>query len=270
MMTLMKKAYPATAAFTLSPTSLRFRYNIKPPLCQKISFHSSYPHVAFMVGSLVDDATQLDHYLVETASSSSVGLTPIQEFEPIINFPAAISFLIIFIVFALLQLRINAVASAAKRRSFTLDALRKAESLQLSASDVGINSSERPTSKDVMDAKNEYEAALREELDLRTILPGVRIVAPNDPKRQEEERAAAKRFLGWDWEEFENERGDGSSNYELMTNNNKKNQGDSSEKAVDGLSNGAKLILLGVASMLILLLWTLSFDPMTADQIFSN
>lgn len=40
----------------------------------------------------------------------------------------------------------------------------------------------------VIEAKKEYEYALREELGLRTILPYVRIVAPNDPKRDEEQR----------------------------------------------------------------------------------
>eukprot|EP00581_Thalassiosira_minuscula_P016990 CAMPEP_0183715554 /NCGR_PEP_ID=MMETSP0737-20130205/9718_1 /TAXON_ID=385413 /ORGANISM="Thalassiosira miniscula, Strain CCMP1093" /LENGTH=285 /DNA_ID=CAMNT_0025944655 /DNA_START=109 /DNA_END=966 /DNA_ORIENTATION=+ len=196
------------------------------------------------------------------------GITPIQEFEPVLNVEAATSFAIIAIIFTLLQLRINAVSNAAKRRSSALEALRVTESLQLSASDVGVNPSDRPTEEQVVLAKKEYEMALREEMDLRTILPGVRIVAPNDPKRDEEERAAAKRFLGWGDDEF------GYDPKEDATDNNalglEGGNSDAEKNQTTGLSNSANLILLGVASMLSVLLLTLSFDPMAADQVFTT
>lgn len=95
-------------------------------------------------------------------------ISQIQEFEPIVNVPAATAFLLIAVVFTLLQLRINAVSSAAKKRSEALDALRIVESLQLSGDDA----KERPGELQVVSAKREYEDALRNELSLRTIIPG--------------------------------------------------------------------------------------------------
>lgn len=189
---------------------------------------------------------------LETTSSvplSPPGITPIQEFEPVLNVEAAASFAVIAIVFTLLQLRINAVGNAAQRRSSALEALRRAESLQLSSTDEGAD--ERVTL-----AKKEYESALTEEMNLRTIIPGVRIVAPNDPKRDEEERAAAKRFLGWEASEFGDDDLDEGNPVAKST-----------EEDNAGMSNGAKVILFGVGSMLIALLWTLSLDPM---QVFTS
>lgn len=199
----------------------------------------------------------------------SAGLTSIQSFEPVLNVEAASSFAFVAIVFAMLQLRINAVSDAARRRSAALSALRVAESAQLS--DPATSSGDREA---VSRAKAEYENALREELGLRTILPGVRIVAPNDPNRDEEERANAKRFLGWGKEEFgdddEGEEGNviGSTGGSRGSVVERGGDGDArkDERSDDvGLSAGAKFILFGVASMLIVLLWTLSFDPMATD-----
>lgn len=67
------------------------------------------------------------------------------------------------------------------------------ESLQLSGSDD--NGRSRPDEERVASAKKKYEDALREEMDLRSILPGVRIVAPNDPKRDEEQRGMCVRLF---------------------------------------------------------------------------
>ena len=50
----------------------------------------------------------------------------------------------------------------------------------------------------VKNALNKYEVSLKEELNLCTIIPGVRIVAPNDAARREEDISAAKQFLGLD------------------------------------------------------------------------
>lgn len=214
-------------------------------------------------------------YVVADADSMSTatsldGITPIQQFEPVLNIQAATSFIIIAIVFTLLQLRINAVSSAAKRRSTALEELRKIESLQLSEPD-GIEDQ-------VNKAKLEYETALRNELDLRTIIPGVRIVAPNDPKRDAEERANAKRFLGWTDDEeilFFGTDDDGDNNVitpslQLLEKNANGNIQQQDENNGPGISNSSKLILGGVASTLMLLLIGLTFlDPMLADQVFT-
>ncbi len=127
-------------------------------------------------------------------------------------------------------------------------------------------------------AKKEYEDALRAEMNLRRIAPGVRIIAPDDPRRNEEDRAAAKRFLGWGSEEFgdvvvvtptsatDNERLEIDKRH-VSTGNVKRSEfggdgGVGNANVNDNLSNGNKIILAGVASMLIVLLYTLSFDPM--------
>jgi len=197
-------------------------------------------------GSLLATGASLNPNDLQLQSAPD-GISSIQVFEPIINVPAASAFLIISVVFALLQLRINAVSSAAKRRSDALETLRTVESLQLSDDSI-----ERPNKLKVDAAKAEFENALRDELQLRTIIPGVRIVAPNDPKRDEEQRAAAKRFLGWDANEFDDENEIENKEVWLETDNKQKQ-----------LSGGAQVVLFGVASILILLLWTLSFDPMS-------
>ena len=153
--------------------------------------------------------------------------------------------------------------NAAKRRSSALEELKKAESLLLSLS---------ATEEEVTLAKNKYESTLREEMDLRTIVPGVRIAAPNDPKGDEETRAAAKRFLGWGSAEFgddpEEEEADFIDNISIgldEINGNVQKNG-----VIGGLTSGKNFLLVVVASMLIALLWTLSFDPMVASQIFTT
>jgi hypothetical protein len=219
-----------------------------------VAFHSTAHRHALKttttLSALIDDTTT-------TSSTSSLYFDPSTVvtpgvFEPVLNIEATVSFTIIAILFALLQYRINAVTNAATRRSTALVELRQAELLQLS----------NPTSDTnvvITRAKNEYESALRQELRLRTILPGVRIAAPNDAARSEEDRAAAKRFLGWKNEDF---------GYDIdaptIDGNNSNISSVEEEEGKNGLSSGSKLILAGVASMLIVLLWTLSFDPMTA------
>lgn len=201
----------------------------------------------------MDDTIAFDPF---DPAQTPPGITTIPEFEPVLNTQAAASFIIIAIVFTLLQLRINAVSNAAKRRSIAREVLRKVEALLLSDSDAS-------TGEQVTRAKVEYENALKEELGLRTILPGIRIVAPNDPTRDAKERADAKRFLGWGNDEFgddpEGEIDNKTIGMKEMIN--RKVQNDDEDA---GLSNISKLILAGVASVLIVLLWTLSFDPMVA------
>ena len=47
-------------------------------------------------------------------------------------------------------------------------------------------------------ALREYETALKLEIKLRNIIPGVRLIAPNnDSTKNQEDIAAAALFLGW-------------------------------------------------------------------------
>lgn len=154
-------------------------------------------------------------------------------FEPIVNLPALISFLFIAIVFSLLIARVRAVEEAVERRKAALQELRRAKSVELS---FGAN-----TDEVVARALQEYEEALKLEEDLRTLSPGVRVVAPNQSLgRSKENIAAARQFLGIDLEEPSSE-------------------GDEEQK---GLSSGSVAILVIVALSQLALLLMLSFDPM--------
>jgi len=239
---------------------------------------------------------------VQTIASSTE--IPQTTFEPQVNTPALSSFLFISIIFSLLQIRINRVRDAAIRREEALKQLRQIKSLQLSTIPSTISSgvttlsssssiqSSSPSTDQVKVALEAYEEALKEEMDLRTILPGVRIVAPNDPERREEDIAAAKQFLGWDLtqdedvEEEDTSRVNGIANEKesreelnkrLLLQSRRRFDDDSNKpvttsdgKEEEGLSNGAKAILLTVALSQILLLVVLSFDPMTANNVFTD
>lgn len=195
-----------------------------------------------------------------------------QSFEPVVNVPALFSFLLIAAIFTRLLTRISAINRAADRRIEALKALREIKSLQLSSSNIS-ESGHHPTIEDVNRALSAYEAALREEESLRTIMPGVRIVAPNDPNRQEADIAAAKQFLGMDLSvnNDDDKEGDGSS---ADTSDGQRNlqseRGEGKTNEKKGLSNGAVAILAALALSQIVLLFVLSIDPMTANHVFNQ
>mmetsp|Transcript_27260 Transcript_27260/g.41017 ORF Transcript_27260/g.41017 Transcript_27260/m.41017 type:complete len:326 (-) Transcript_27260:18-995(-) len=249
---------------------------------------------------------------------SSAELEPSVTFEPQVNTPALFSFAIIAVVFSLLQIRINSVRDASTRREEALSFLRqvKSEQLDLSFQSRSTGSNEQAMAKEQADNNNDkvkdaikaYEIALKEELDLRTIVPGVRIVAPNDASRREQDIAAAKQFLDWDIDILDgNENNDDSNSDKMKSNrgvgggafslNNLENDGDKKElqqserkkqlmqsrRRFDGeegnapsssktenepMSNAAKAILLTVALSQIALLFLLSLDPMSANNVF--
>ena len=92
-----------------------------------------------------------------------------------------------------------------------------------------------------------YEQAIANEESLRSIMPGIRIVAPNGPASSEEDIRAAKQFLGLD----------------LRT--------DLKEDDVPGgFSAGAITVLALVGISQVALLYMLSFDPMTANQVYTT
>mmetsp|Transcript_9049 Transcript_9049/g.27052 ORF Transcript_9049/g.27052 Transcript_9049/m.27052 type:complete len:272 (-) Transcript_9049:309-1124(-) len=202
--------------------------------------------------------------LVSTPTDATfTSQVPSQTFEPVVNAPAVGAFLFISVVFSLLQIRISGINRAATRRAEALRTLREVKSVQLSAADLGEEDS-RPSTDDVARALNEYEEALREELKLRTVIPGVRIVAPNDPKEQEKDLAAARQFLDMDI----NESGELLMVEDSEVKQRKQTPTKTSEDA--GMSNGAKVVLAAVALTQVLLLVLLSFDPMTADSVFTT
>mmetsp|Transcript_2184 Transcript_2184/g.3071 ORF Transcript_2184/g.3071 Transcript_2184/m.3071 type:complete len:267 (+) Transcript_2184:96-896(+) len=237
-----------------------------------------------------------------------------QTFEPVVNVPALISCLVIAVTFSLLQIRINAVGDAAERRKEALRTIRRLKSAQLDGevnqvtTSSSFKQSSLPTAKSLPSsypggeklklAVDAYRNALNEELSLRTIIPGVRIAAPNDPLGSEgqEDIAAAKIFLGLDLsnEDLGGDGGDLVKNGDVFTDMTKTEQKralllqsrrrfdgqkripngkpvDEVDSSVEnGLSNGAKAVLAGVALSQILLLYLLSFDPMVASDVFSS
>lgn len=167
---------------------------------------------------------------------------------------------------------------ASERRTEALSTLRQVKSAQLDSTE----SSPKISQEEVAKAVEAYKFALEEELTLRTIIPGVRIVAPNDPKREEADIAAAKQFLGIDLniEDRSIDDNDGNvtddvkkSKEELLLQSRRRfdnKNGVEARKEDEGMSVASRGLLLAVAALQIALLVFLSFDPMTADNVFTN
>lgn len=112
-------------------------------------------------------------------------------FEPILNIPALITFLLITTVFSALILRTNQVEDAVQTRKRRQEEVRALKAKEI----VGTVSPEQ-----IQQTLQMYEDAVRQEEKLRNILPGVRIVPPSSSDRKEEEaRAIAKQYLGEDF-----------------------------------------------------------------------
>ena len=125
--------------------------------------------------------------------SSSIVTPP--TFEPILNVPALTVFLFIMTVFLALQWRIRAIDDAANQRNLALQKLRQSKALELSDPTISNNDSNQ-----VQVALQEYRRAYDRMEELRTVLPGIRIVSPPSSnisrQTQEEHEIAAQQFLG--------------------------------------------------------------------------
>ena len=225
---------------------------------------SSFSHQPF--GTLLAASDDLSAALTAPA--------PYQTFEPVVNVPALGAFAFVTVVFGLLQLRINLVQTAAERRKAALESLRVVKSLQLGADDFSaaadvdeevVDVDTKPAGRSsiseasVRAALDEYEAALREELGLRQIVPGIRIVAPGDPKSAEADVAAARQFLRLDI----NDAGDVVPIKEgAVVPRGIEGEGGGGKE--EGMSTASKAVLLAVAVLQLGLLYLLSFDPMAA------
>ena len=118
--------------------------------------------------------------------SDAASTTPATTFEPVLNVPALGTFVVIMSMALVLYLRVGAISDAAERRIAALEELREVKSKELS---------NEVSSEQVALAVAEYETALTQEEDLRTLLPGVRIRAPNNPVVSERDQQAARQFL---------------------------------------------------------------------------
>jgi len=111
-----------------------------------------------------------------------------QTFEPVLNVPALGSTLFIMVMALLLRLRVNAIGNAAEKRMLALDTLREMKRQQLSNTTLPL--------EQVQLAVQNYKTALQDEEKLRTLLPGVRLRAPNNPNQSEKDQQAIRQFLG--------------------------------------------------------------------------
>jgi hypothetical protein len=114
-------------------------------------------------------------------------------FEPVLNVPALVIFLLITTVFGALIIRTSEVQGAVQERNQALSVLRELKSKELSG---GVNE------LDVPEALSSYEKAVLKVESIRNIIPGVvRIVPPSSAEPAEEDaRMAAKQFLGQDFD----------------------------------------------------------------------
>lgn len=130
-------------------------------------------------------------------SVASAAITPpaTTTFEPILNLPALVTFLLITSIFSALILRTNQVEQAVQERNIKLQRLRDIKSKELAGED-------SITKDDVQLVLLQYEQAVRNEEALRNVIPGVvRIVPPSAGDDKEEEASAiAKQMLGKDFD----------------------------------------------------------------------
>jgi hypothetical protein len=147
----------------------------------------------------------------------------------------------------------------------------------------------------------EYEAALKLEMKLRTVLPGIRVIAPNDSRKNKEDIAAAQLFLGWnstDWDTVvdnmdihNNGKEDKKSpenktwtrqrllmqsrrRFDSKVDTEKDTGGDNplqvDENHSGGMSQSSRLVLLSIAFIQIVLVVFLSLDPDVAKEILDS
>jgi hypothetical protein len=164
-------------------------------------------------------------------------------FEPVLNVPALGTFLFVMAVFGLLSIRTSQVEQAVQERNSALKELREAKSKELSGGAEEVN---------VQKSLERFDKAMEKEDNLRTIIPGVRIVPPsNGNKAEEEARVAARQFLN-----KEVNIGAGSSS--------KQEEGDGR------LPMAALGVLALLATSLVALLVFLSLDPVTSNNVLDN
>lgn len=129
------------------------------------------------------------------------------EFEPVLNVPALVTFVLITVIFAALATRTSQVEQSVQERNAALAKLRECKSKELDGDANGTELVER--------ALVRYEQAVRKEERLRNVIPGiVRIVPPSAGNAAEQEaKVIAKQFLGKDFDigvpEREKEEGSG-------------------------------------------------------------
>ena len=154
-----------------------------------------------------------------------------------LNVPALGTFLFVMVIFGLLNIRTKQVEEAVKERNSALNELREAKAKELSGGE----------EVNVQLSLERFDKAMEKEENLRTIIPGVRIVPPsNGNKAEEEARLAAQQFLNKEVAIGAKEEGDGR------------------------LPMAALGVLTLLAASLVALLVFLSVDPMTSNNVLDS
>ena len=109
-------------------------------------------------------------------------------FEPVLNVPALVASLGILVGAAVLRWRQSAIATAAEQRIQARQRLRELKTEELTRGDGGNNAQ-------IQQAVLNYEQALQKEGQLRTIVPGIALRAPNNPINSDKDQQAIQQFL---------------------------------------------------------------------------
>lgn len=202
------------------------------------------------------------------------------EFEPILNVPALVSFLIVAVIFGSLFVRINSISEAIDRRTLAITELRKIKSKALAGQAASQKTKGGQQSEDnerlIQEAVENYRTAYEEVERLRTVIPGI-LIAPAPPQSsssgpttgsiEDENTAAARQFLGI--EPLDSKPISDRASQRNQSQNNR------NENVADSPLSIALLGLLGlVAASQLILLGLLMLDPMTtgstSDSLFNT
>merc|ERR1711865_1038059 len=109
-------------------------------------------------------------------------------FEPVLNVPALVASLGILVGAAVLRWRQSSIATAAEQRIQARQRLRELKTQELTRGG-GNNDAQ------IQQAVWNYEQALQKEGQLRTVVPGIALRAPNNPINSEQDQQAIQQFL---------------------------------------------------------------------------
>lgn len=187
-------------------------------------------------------------FMLPPMQSEGISSPPGTSFDPVLDVSALSAFSVIAIVFTFLMARASAVENATTKRKDATEKLRDARKQEL----VGGDSASL--------ALKQLEDALKEEETLRTIIPGIRIRAPNS--LQDDDKDQIRMLLKIDETSEEPKYPTISSFLELV------NESKSSLTEQNGISNVSKFILGAIVVLQLFLLYILSFDPMKGSDVF--
>ena len=162
--------------------------------------------------------------------------TTTKMFAPVLNVPALCSFLVVFVIFSLLQWRVSEISRAATERAEALEELRAVKSKELTGD---------ATTEEVDRAVEAYRRAYGKVEDLRSVIPGVARIVPPPSVSLQDSDAAAQQFLGIE---------------PSMSRINNSTD-------APGLSGAQTALLAIVAASQIFLLVLLTMDPMSPNSV---